>query len=276
MRLLKRDNAGGVCFTEDLPESELPSYRYAILSHTWGRDEEEVTYKDILSGTGTSKSGIGSAKVRFCIQQTRQDGLDYFWIDTCCIDKKNFVELDRSLRSMFRWYSNAERCYVFISDVPQNDQSEELGTDWEQVFRFSKWFKRGWTLQELIAPTVVEFFSKHGTRLGTKASLEQQINQITRIPVTAIRGRALANFTVQERRQWQEGRETREPEDLVYSLLGLLDVSMPVLYGEGRRKAWERLESAIIIARKGTRMMQALFRSRTVRCTDNICRDSAR
>ena len=251
MRLLKRDNAGRVSFTKDLPESELPLYKYAILSHTWGECDEEVTYEDIISGTSISKPGIGSAKIKFCVQQTRQDGLDYFWVDTCCIDKKNLIELDRSLRSMFRWYSNAERCYVFLSDVPHTDQRVELGADWEQDLHFSRWFRRGWTLQELLAPTTVEFFSKHGTRLGTKASLEQQINQITHIPITALRGKALTDFTVQERRQWQEGRETREPEDLVYSLLGMLDVSMPVLYGEGRLKAWERLKSAITIARKG-------------------------
>jgi hypothetical protein len=252
MRLLKHDNAGRVSFTEDLPELELPLYKYAILSHTWGKNDEEVTYEDIISGTSTSKPGIGSAKIKFCVQQTRQDGLDYFWVDTCCIDKKNLVELDRSLRSMFRWYANAERCYVFLSDVPQADQREELGADWEQDFRFSRWFRRGWTLQELIAPAIVEFFSQYGTRLGTKASLEQQINRVTHIPITALRGQALTDFTMQERRQWQEGRETREPEDLVYSLLGLLDVSMPVLYGEGRLKAWERLESTITIAHKGT------------------------
>jgi hypothetical protein len=259
MRLLKRDDAGGINFTEDLPESELPLYRYAILSHTWGKNQEEVTYEDILSARGTSKPGIGSAKVRFCIQQTKQDGLEYFWIDTCCIDKRNLVELDRSLRSMFRWYSNAETCYAFISDVPQG---EELGADWEQDFRFSRWFKRGWTLQELIAPGAVEFFSKHGTKLGTRASLEQQINQITHIPIPALRGRASTDFTLQERRQWQDGRETREPEDLVYSLFGILDVSMPVLYGEGRRKAWERLEGAISVAYKGTWIVLVYLRRR--------------
>lgn len=257
MRLLKRDNAGGVCFTKDLPESDLPRYKYAILSHTWGEDDEEVTYEDIINGMGTSKPGMGSAKINFCVQQTRQDGLEYFWVDTCCIDKRNLVELDRSLRSMFRWYSNAEKCYVYLSDVPKAGQKQELGADWEQDFRFSRWFERGWTLQELIAPTIVEFYSRHGTMLGTKASLEQQINRITRIPIAALRGKALTDFTVQERRQWQDGRKTREPEDLVYSLLGLLDVSMPVLYGEGKLKAWERLESSITTARRGTWVTKA-------------------
>jgi hypothetical protein len=246
MRLLKRNSANQVSFTRDLSDEELP--KYAILSHTWGADEEEVKYEDIVDGLGTTKPGIGSAKIRFCMQQIQQDQLDYFWVDTCCIDKKNLVELDRSLRSMFRWYANAERCYVYLSGLPQK---EELGTEWESELRSHRWFRRGWTLQELIAPSTVEFFSRFGQSLGTKQSLEKQINEITRIPVAALSATALARFTALERKQWQTGRETREPEDLVYSLFGILDVSMPVLYGEGRAKAWERLENTILISNKG-------------------------
>ncbi|KAK3617870.1 hypothetical protein LTR22_026575 [Elasticomyces elasticus] len=227
MRLLKHDTTGGVTFTKDIPESELPQFEYAILSHTWGPDEKEVSYKDVRNGNGTSKPGLGAEKIRFCIQQTRQDRLDYFWVDTCCINKKDDAELSRSVRSMFRWYAGAKRCYVYLSDVPQGDV---LGTDWERDFQRSRWFRRGWTLQELLAPSLLEFYSKDGKSLGTKANLEVQIAHITGIPVKAIRGRDLAGFTIHERRQWQEGRQTREPEDLVYSLLGLLDVSMPVLY----------------------------------------------
>ncbi|KAK3620612.1 hypothetical protein LTR22_025513 [Elasticomyces elasticus] len=240
MRLLKRDTTGGVAFTKDLPESELPQFEYAILSHTWGPDQEEVSYEDVRNGNGTSKLGAGAEKIRFCIEQTRQDRLDYFWVDTCCINKKDDAELSRSLRSMFRWYAGAKRCYVYLSDVPQGDV---LGTDWERDFQRSRWFRRGWTLQELIAPSLLEFYSKDGKSLGTKASLEVQIGEITGIPVKAIRGRDLPEFTIHERWQWQEGRQTREPEDLVYSLLGLLDISMPVLYGEGIVKAQQRLDS---------------------------------
>ena len=104
MRLLKRDNAGGITFTEDLSDAELsePRYKYAILSHRWGPDEEEVTYNDVVNGIGTSKPGTGSEKIRFCVRQTRQDGLQYFWMDTCCIDKSKETELSKALRSMFR------------------------------------------------------------------------------------------------------------------------------------------------------------------------------
>nr|POE83352.1 vegetative incompatibility protein het-e-1 [Quercus suber] len=247
MRLLKRDDEGRVSFTRDLSEKDLagPEYEYAILSHRWGKPEEEVTYEDILNGNGTSKPGIGSQKIQFCVRQTRQDGLEYFWVDTCCIDKSKETELGKALRSMYRWYANSQKCYVFLSDVPFGADNDELHRDWEQDFRGSVWFKRGWTLQELIAPSSLDLFSKHGKSLGTKASLERQLNEITHIPIKALRGEALTEFTVQERRQWQEGRMTQEPEDMVYSLLGLLNVSMPVMYGEGRRLALQRLENEI-------------------------------
>ncbi|KAK3669213.1 hypothetical protein LTR78_010910 [Recurvomyces mirabilis] len=250
MRLLMRTDAGGVTFTRDLSQSELRRFDYAILSHTWGSAEEEIMYEDILKGEGTSKPGIGSEKMRFCVEQAAQDGLEYFWVDTCCINKKDDAELSKSLRSMFRWYAEANRCYVFLSDVLQG---KVLGADWEHDFRRSRWFRRGWTLQELIAPATLEFYARSGKRLGTKASLHAQIVEITGIPAKALSGQGLASFTTHERRQWQEGRECLEPEDLAYSLLGLLDVSMPVLYGEGLDKAQQRLEKEIVTAQKGPR-----------------------
>lgn len=254
MRLLKRTDTGSVTFTKDLSQSELRHFDYAVLSHTWGPDEEEVSYEDIIKGEGTSKLGSGSEKIRFCMRQTAQDGLEYFWVDTCCINKKDDAELSKSLRSMFRWYAGANRCYAFLSDVLPG---EVLGAEHEHRFRLSRWFRRGWTLQELIAPSTLEFYARNGKRLGTKASLELQIAEITGIPVKALSGRDLTNFTMHERRQWQEGRQTREPEDLVYSLLGLLDISMPVLYGEGLLKAQQRLDNEITAAQKGVSLSKS-------------------
>jgi hypothetical protein len=248
MRLLRRTDTCGVTFTKDLSQSELRHFDYAILSHTWGSEEEEVVYEDIIRGEGTSKPGLGSEKIRFCMRQTAQDGLEYFWVDTCCINKKDDAELSKSLRSMFRWYAEANRCYAFLSDVPQG---EIHGAQWEHSFRLSKWFRRGWTLQELIAPPTLEFFARDGKCLGTKANLKLQIAEITGIPDKALSGHDLAHFTLQERRQWQGGRQTREPEDLAFSLLGLLDISMPVLYGEGLVRAQQRLDNEIVVAQKG-------------------------
>ncbi|KAF2720031.1 kinesin light chain 1 [Polychaeton citri CBS 116435] len=251
MRLLKRDSAGNITLTQDLSDSERP--QFAILSHTWSvlGSLEEVTYDDMISGVGTAKPGYD--KIRFCARQARQDGLDHFWIDTCCINKQSDAELSRSLISMFRWYEKAERCYVYLSDVLQTTRQPTMDSDksWEDDFRVSRWFRRGWTLQELLAPSTVDFFAGNGQKLGTRSSLESEISEITCIPVEALRKRTMSDFTVQERLHWQEGRQTREPEDLVYSLFGVLGVSLPVLYGEGRAKARERLLNEIDASQKG-------------------------
>jgi Heterokaryon incompatibility protein (HET) len=94
---------------------------------------------------------------------------NYFWVDTCCIDKSNNNEPSEAINSMFRWYRNAAKCYVYLSDVPRpafdtNDKSNQL--PWESAFWKSRWFTRGWTLQELIAPASVEFSSKDWEQLG--------------------------------------------------------------------------------------------------------------
>jgi hypothetical protein len=248
MRLLQYDDTNSVSFTKELSEAQLSNYSYAILSHTWGLDEEEVTYDDIINGTGTSKPGAGSKKIRFCVEQTKRDGLEYFWVDTCCIDKKNLVELSRALISMFRWYSNANKCYAFLSDVTCSSPrpSQEQGSkSWEEQFCSSRWFTRGWTLQELLAPYSLDFFSNDRHHLGTKASLEQVISDITHIPVKALHGQPLASFTISERLSWQEKRQTKEEEDIVYSMLGVFGVSMPVLYGEGKAQAQARLSALL-------------------------------
>ena len=158
MHLLEYNNDGEFSLTKDFGD-DIP--RYAILSHTWGADTEEVTFRDLMDGTGKSKAGYD--KIRFCGEQARRDGLQYFWVDTCCIDKSNNNELSEAINSMFRWYRNAAKCYVYLSDVlrpafDMNDKSNQL--PWESAFRKSRWFTRGWTLQELIAPASVEFFSK--------------------------------------------------------------------------------------------------------------------
>src|SRR5205807_1598031 len=132
---------------------------YAILSHTWN-EGQEVTFQDLMDGTGESK--IGYDKIQFCAQQAERDGLRYFWVDTCCIDKSNYTELRKALNSIFRWYQNAVKCYVYLSDVStaKRKANEVSGFTWEPSFRVSRWFTRGWTLQELLAPSSVEFFSR--------------------------------------------------------------------------------------------------------------------
>ena len=242
MRLLEYHNDGKFSLTEffdDIPP-------YAILSHTWGL--AEVTFKDMIEGTGRSKTGFD--KIRFCGKQARRDGWQYFWVDTCCIDKSNAVELQEAINSMFRWYQNAVKCYAYLSDVSRKKRkaSDSLTEyTWEPAFRSSKWFIRGWTLQELLAPGPgsVEFFSQEGDRLGDKRSLERQIHEITRIAVLALQGAPLSQFDIEDRLSWAKDRQTTREEDKAYSLFGIFDIQIPVLYGEGGKKALERLREEI-------------------------------
>ena len=244
MRLLERSNAGEFSLTKDLVGDNIPPY--AMLSHTWGADTEEVTFKNLIGGTSKSKASYN--KIRFCGEKATSHGLQYFWVDTCCIDKSSSAELQEAINSMFGWYRNAAKCYVYLSDVSiikrkESDQFFEF--TWESAFRASRWFTRGWTLQELLAPRSVEFFSREGNRLGDKRSLERQIHEITGIPVPALRGTPLSQFSIDERLSWAKNRQTTRKEDKAYSLLGLFDVYMPLIYGEGIDNAFKRLREEI-------------------------------
>jgi hypothetical protein len=243
MRLLKLDCDGTLNITHHRGDNTPP---YAILSHTWAADEKEVTFSDIAEGSGMTK--IGYNKITFCGAQAARDGLQFFWVDTCCIDKSNSTELSEAINSMFRWYSRAAKCYVYLSDVSVYDSSTNepySQLTWEKTFRTSRWFTRGWTLLELIAPISLDFFSREGVRLGDKKSLEQQIHEITGITVKCLRGDPLSSFSVQERMLWVAGRQTTIEEDIAYCLLGLFDIYMPLIYGEGSKHACRRLDEEI-------------------------------
>ncbi|PZD22549.1 HET multi-domain protein, partial [Pyrenophora tritici-repentis] len=216
---------------------------YTILSHTWGADGDEVTFADLQTGGGKTKPGY--EKILFCGKRARRDNLQYFWIDTCCIDKANKAELAFSIRSMFRWYRDAASCYAYLSDVwkrkrKAGDRAAEIS--WEPAFRSSRWFTRGWTLQELLAPTTVEFFSQEGDSLGSKTSLQTIIREITSIPSEVLNGTPLSRFSVNERLRWAEGRTTGRVEDRAYCLQGILDVELAPVYGEGEAGAFDRLK----------------------------------
>jgi hypothetical protein len=296
MRLLKKKEDGEVTIVS-FDDNEIPPY--AILSHTWGPDTEEVTFADIIKGSAQAKSGY--QKIRFCGEQASRDGLEYFWIDTCCIDKENHAELSVAINSMFRWYRNSARCYVYLSDVsslpldtkPKRNlpESEFQETGWftwvwiilfiHPIFRWyhstirriflpldvsnlpldtgngyspqlcesklqkSRWFTRGWTLQELLAPSCVEFFSREHKRLGDTKSLLQQIHEITGISKRALEGVPLSQFSDKERFSWIQCRQTKIDEDKAYSLLGIFGIEMPLRYGEGSAEAFKRLEEEI-------------------------------
>jgi hypothetical protein len=212
--------------------------QYAILSHTWGPDSDELTFKDLTEGTGQDKAGY--RKLVFCAKQAARDGLGFFWVDTCCIDKSSSSEISEAVNSMFQWYRRAVKCYAYLSDVSTTNPSQN-----DKAIRKSRWFTRGWTLQELIAPKTVEFFSVEGHRLGDKYSLQQTLHEITGIAIDALKGSPLSQFNTDERMSWAERRETKREEDIAYSLLGIFDIHMPLIYGEGRENALKRLRRKI-------------------------------
>src|ERR1700761_3083708 len=143
MRLLECKAAGEFSLTKQfIGNDDIP--QYAILSHTWGEDEDEVTFQDLKLGTGKSKAGY--RKIEFCGEQAIKDGLRYIWVDTCAIDQSNNAELAEALNSMFRWYRNSTKCYVYLSDVSMSDHNSNdtlSRSKLERDFRWSRWFTRG-------------------------------------------------------------------------------------------------------------------------------------
>ncbi|KAL6868607.1 hypothetical protein J3F83DRAFT_705037 [Trichoderma novae-zelandiae] len=225
---------------------------YAILSHTWGDDCEELGFRDIEDGN-IDKPGIGSVKFRGCCRQAAEDDVGYAWIDTCCIDKTNLVELSEAINSMFRWYQRAIICYAFLSDVPGDENPRKEGSK----FQSSRWFQRGWTLQELLAPQKMRFYgtaaddAQKWQLLGTKGSMSNTIASITGIALEYLLGIAgLHTASIAQRMSWASHRDTKRKEDLAYSLLGIFNITMPMIYGEGGEQAFFRLQEQIMKLRR--------------------------
>lgn len=245
MRLLNTQTRLLESFTDD----EVPSY--AILSHTWGRDE--VTLQDLISDPAVSDRK-GYQKLRRSCDLATSLEFGYIWIDTCCIDKSSSAELSEAINSMFRWYAEATTCIAYLEDVEADGDLQAENSS----FRRSRWFTRGWTLQELIAPDEVVFFSHDWTRLGTRASLQNVIQEITGIPKeildeadpanlkTLQQLKKLRDLSVAEKMRWAAKRKTTRPEDIAYCLMGIFDINMPLLYGEGQVKAFKRLQEEVI------------------------------
>ncbi|KAK4457972.1 heterokaryon incompatibility protein-domain-containing protein, partial [Cladorrhinum samala] len=231
MRLLRTDKLESVHF----PGQDVPPF--VILSHTW--DDEEVLFQDIQQGTATSRRGI--QKVYGACEQARKDGFRFIWIDTCCIDKTSSAELSEAINSMFQWYGDADVCYAFLSDV---DGSEDPHSP-DSGFQKSRWFTRGWTLQELIAPPIVIFYDEDWDEIGSRAKLQSLIVSITNINAEYFETMDLSQFSAAQKMSWASNRQTTRVEDMAYCLLGLFDINMPLLYGEGE-KAFLRLQEEIL------------------------------
>ena len=209
--------------------------KYAILSHTWGK--EEVSFQDFQSPT--AKCMVGHSKIIGCCDEARAAGLTYVWIDTCCIDKTSSSKLSEAINSMYVWYEIAEVCYAHLADLPGSidGKASPLAS---AAFTRSRWFTRGWTLQELLAPSNVVFYSQDWAMIGTKSSLRNEISKITSIPVEVLSKDSRFEASIAMRMSWASKRYTTRIEDMAYSLMGIFGVNMPLLYGEGHN-AFARL-----------------------------------
>lgn len=227
---------------EFISDDDLPPY--AILSHTW--EEDEVSFQQWETRDTLDISHMqGYKKIRKFGQEAASNGFQWAWADTCCIDKESSAELSEAINSMFRWYRNAHICYTHLTDVFL-DASTVTTDGVNDRIRTSRWFTRGWTLQELIAPVQGNFYSADWLPIGTKHDLCDLLSSITGIDHVILRGTAeLEDISVARRMSWASRRQTSRVEDTAYSLLGLFDVNIPLIYGEGR-KAFQRLQEAIM------------------------------
>ena len=202
---------------------------YAILSHTWlTNNRKEITFNDCKNGLheGLSSKG-GFSKVLNCCVQARHDSLSHCWIDTCCINKDSSAELSEAINSMYHRYQNAAICYAFLADVQQPSSD-----DWAS-FKVAQWFRRGWTLQDLLAPSDLIFFDMHWTRICSKADQVMLLSTITGIQSKYLVGTApIRQASVAARMSWAAHRKTTRVEDLAYCLLGIFGIHMSLLYGE--------------------------------------------
>lgn len=241
MRLIQTSTITAVEF----PPDRIPSY--AILSHTWG--EDEILLTDIQNETAQGKAAWD--KVKSACRQAISDGYDYTWIDTCCIDKTSSAELSETLNSMYTWYENASICYTYLSDVSANTNPHEglkkAPSEPPSEFEKSRWFTRGWTLQELLAPRRVIFFSRDWVKIGEKSDICGVLSRITRIDEKFLmRTTPLESASVAKRMSWAADRRTTRPEDIAYCLMGIFSINMPMLYGEGGERAFLRLQEEIM------------------------------
>jgi hypothetical protein len=228
---------------------------YAILSHTWD-DDAEVSFEDVRISQQTTLPGW--TKIENLCRQALNDNLDWVWADTCCIDKRSTVEYERAINSMFDWYRKADRCYAYLSDVHSSaarDADSGIDVAPTSPITRSRWFTRGWTLQELLAPKTLTFYDNQWKYLGNRIDYATEVSQRTDIPVEALTAFSEHKYCAAQKLSWAVGRQTTESEDRAYSLLGILDVRLGLIQGEGGERAFYRLQEAIISGTNDTSIL---------------------
>lgn len=239
MRLINVDT---MCFEEFYEDCTPP---YAILSHTWDGDEE-VSFQEMKDTMASSSSDSAPAKKGFTkIKETCrlalmvQPRIHYAWVDTCCIDKSSSAELTESINSMFKWYASSTVCFVHLADLSPD-------VEFKQGIQQCKWITRGWTLQEVIAPAHVRFYDARWKFRGMKKDLYRELADATGIPARLFQmSTKISSYPIAQRMSWASRRKTTRVEDTAYCLLGILEVNMPLIYGEGTM-AFRRLQEEVI------------------------------
>ncbi|XDG06029.1 hypothetical protein ABKA04_005644 [Annulohypoxylon sp. FPYF3050] len=274
MRLLKTKEYR-LIETNEVPN---PFPQYAILSHTWISPRDEITYQDFKRRKDDIDYGLykqkGWKKFKKYCDRAAKDGWEWAWMDTCCIDKTNPADTQEAINAMFRWYQNAGVCYAYLEDVDANEASDTdmgfpLNWDFDDIASIdnvadrdsvihkalrphlikAKWFTRGWTLQELLAPPYLVFVDRAWRRIGTRESWADEIKEASRIEARYLTDFSPTDFvscSLAKRLSWASRRETTIEEDETYSLLGLFGISLPLIYGEGRWRAFNRLQRELI------------------------------
>ncbi|KAK4450278.1 heterokaryon incompatibility protein-domain-containing protein, partial [Podospora aff. communis PSN243] len=224
---------------------------FVILSHTWEPDDE-VSYQEMAAASDNvahpARWKSGFRKIEKTCELARAEGYYFVWIDTCCIDKSSSAELSEAINSMFRWYRGATICYAYLADLPAHRSRNPISSSLQEQLPRCRWFTRGWCLQELIAPRDIVFFNSSWESIGRKTdpNIKRLLSQITRIDEKVLTNPAvLPSLPVAQKMSWAADRETTRPEDMSYCLLGIFDINMPMLYGEGT-KAFQRLQEEII------------------------------
>ncbi|KAH6699812.1 HET-domain-containing protein [Leptodontidium sp. MPI-SDFR-AT-0119] len=205
--------------------------KYAILSHCWN-ESGEVTFDAFQSGKGVELSG--HSNIEGACSKAAKDGWEFVWIDSCCINKDSSSELSEAINSMFRWYREAEICYVYMADVLITTNNNDKR---DSQLRKSKLFTRGWTLQELLAPKVA-FFDREWNAIGQKDDLHDLLSSITGVQDL----NKFEDACVAVKMSWASKGNTTRIEDEAYCLMGLFGVYMTPIYGEGTNAFLRLLE----------------------------------
>ncbi|KAK3370580.1 heterokaryon incompatibility protein-domain-containing protein [Podospora didyma] len=240
MRLLNVHSRHLQTFYDSLP-------KYAILSHTWTQDPDypEVSFEDLKRPDHVNMARYD--KIEQTCRLANTEGLEWVWIDTCCIDKSSSAELSEAINSMFHWYRDSAVCFVHLEDVDKEDVLCDARVGRDSIFHRCRWFSRGWTLQELVAPGRLVFYDKMWQAIGDRSELSKHIQHRTSIAEDYLRDPRVdfRQARIGQRMAWACDRKTTRKEDIAYCLFGLFDVNMPLLYGEGDR-AFRRLQEEIV------------------------------